>query len=430
MIVTPPGGPASPSYRKLLVAASIGSAFEVYDFTLFAFFAVSIAPSFFPSTDPAVSLLATVATFGIGAFMRPLGAVVLGIYGDRVGRKAVLSLTFIMMALGSTVIGLTPGFSTIGIWAPVIVVIARLAQGFSAGAELGSASAFVAEQVPGYRRGYYLGYISTACMGATVISAAIGLGLNAMLGKQIMGEWGWRIPFLFGAIVAPVGIYIRRRLPESHLYSEKKHELEAELGAPPRPRVGALKLLAIMCGFIPGTALNYLTLIYMPSYLNSQFGVSLDTGFRASLVAAALVAVLMPVFGLLSDVIGRKIPFVLGNIVAMFVAYPLYLWLSHSSDLATFIIIQCSFSVFTALATAPMVPLAAEMFPTIGRSTGMSLGTAIPLALFGTCAPLTVTWLMMTTGHVLAPAFYIMAATGIGALVIALLPAPRLGGPL
>lgn len=425
MPIDPEQSTQRPGYRKVLIAASIGSAFEIYDFTLFAFFAAAIAPAFFPATDPATSLLLTVATLGIGAIMRPVGALILGLYGDRIGRKAVLSFTFLTMAAGSAIVGITPKYETIGVAAPIIVLLARMAQGFSAGGEVGSASVFISEEVPSNRRGYYLGYISTATLGATLVSAALGLALNHALGKAAMADWGWRLPFLLGALVAPVGIYVRRQLPESHVFVEAKAKLKAKTGELPPPRVGLGRLLATMAGFVSGTSVNYITLIYMPTYLNHGMKVDLGTGFMGAMVASGLVAIISPIVGLWSDVYGRRKILIGSNILLMLLAYPLFLWLQAAPTFATIVTVQCIFAILLALIISPMTPLATEVFPTIGRSTGMSVAMALPLAIFGTCAPLIATWLIMATGDSLAPAFYLIFGGLIATVGISIVrPAP------
>lgn len=410
---------ARPSPAKVVLAAGIGTAFELYDFTLFAFFAVILAPTFFPSGDATTSLLLTLATFGIGAVMRPIGALAFGIYGDKVGRKAVLNISFTLMALGSVVIGIVPSYQSIGIWAPVLVAIARMVQGFSAGGELSGAATFVVEQVPSHRRGFYLGFLASASIGASAISASFGLALTVLLGKAAVAEWAWRIPFIFGGLVAPVGIYIRKRMPETEMFEQAMAEIEVQpIPEKTQPAISFWTMLAVACGFIPGTVVNYLGLVFMPSYLTSQVGVPLDSGFKGVLVASMLVAFAMPAAGALSDRIGRRLPITLGCAILLVSCYPMYLLLQGSPAVLTITLIQCCFALLMATISAPMVPFAAEQFPTARRSLGMALTMTLPITIFGVCSPLAVTWLLSVTGTPLAPSFYMMAAAAGGLLAM------------
>jgi MHS family proline/betaine transporter-like MFS transporter len=406
------------SAARTVTAAAIGSGFEIYDFTLFAFFAVSIAPAFFPAADKATSLLLTVATFGIGAIMRPIGAVVLGLYADRIGRKSVLSATVLMMGAGSVAIGLIPSYASIGMWAPILVVLARMMQGLSAGGELGTAMTLVSEQAPVHRRGLYTSLVSAASLGGTLFSAGLGLLLQYLLGPESMAEWGWRIPFLIGGLIAPVGFYIRARLPESKLFVEVK----AIASHTVVPHVKVRLLLCLIAGVIPGTVVNYLTLIYMPTYLHQYLNVSLNVSFQAVMLGAIVVAILSPLGGMLSDRMDRRRLILCGNLALLVSSYPLYRALGMSTPFGTLLGVLCGFGVLLTLVIVPMVPLAAELLPTIGRSTGMSLTLALPIALFGSCSPLIVSALILWTGNPLAPAFYVMSAALVGVIGVALLP--------
>jgi MFS transporter, MHS family, proline/betaine transporter len=425
-VAVPVTGPApllKASTARIVTAAALGSGFEIYDFTLFAFFTVSIAPAFFPAADKSTSVLMTIATFGISAIMRPIGALVLGIYGDRVGRKTVLSATIVTMAVGSVAIGLIPRYQTIGLWAPILVVLARMAQGVSAGGEMGTSLTFVAEQVPANRRGFYMGLVNAASLTGTLVSAGLGLFLSHLLGSGAMTEWGWRIPFLLGGLIAPVGFYVRSHLPESAAFLESR--APAKFDAPataPRPRLNLRILLCIMAGMIPGSVINYLTLIYMPTFLHQWLGVTLEVSFSAVMLGSVAVSILSPLGGALSDRIGRRGLVLAGNLALLACSYPLYRVLQASPTFATILAVIVVFAILLMFVTSPMMPLAAQMLPTIGRSTGMSLGLALPIALLGSSSPLIVTLLMLLTGNSLAPAFYLMAAATAGFIGVAFMP--------
>ena len=409
-----------PKPLRVVVASCIGSAFEIYDFTLFAFFAVVLAPAFFPAMAAESSLLLTAATFGIAAFVRPLGALFFGLYGDRIGRKPVLIITLSMMAIGSVTIGLTPKYETIGIWAPIIVAFARIMQGFSAGGEQTGAATFIAEHVPPEKRGFYLGFLGSAGLGASMFSAGIGLLLSTFLGEAVVSDWGWRIPFLLGGLVAPVGFYIRRKLPESEAFVRAAEEIKDHKAA--RPPLPYRRMLMLASIFIPATVTNYLGMVFMPTYLKSQVGVSLDNAFKGVMVGSALVIVLMPTVGALSDRFGRRTPLRLGNLLLLLGAYPLYLAVQGAPSAGRIIMIQCLFGILMSLVSAPLPTYSSEQFPTSRRALGMALSMIIPISLFGVCSPIIVTWLIIVTGTPLAPAFYLMAAALLGLVILQFLP--------
>jgi MHS family proline/betaine transporter-like MFS transporter len=233
-----------------------------------------------------------------------------------------------------------------------------------------------------------------------------------------MAEWGWRIPFLIGGLIAPVGFYIRARLPESKLFVEVK----AIASHTVVPHVKVRLLLCLIAGVIPGTVVNYLTLIYMPTYLHQYLNVSLNASFQAVMLGAIVVAILSPLGGMLSDRMDRRRLILCGNLALLVSSYPLYRALGMSTQFGTLLGVLCGFGVLLTLVIVPMVPLAAELLPTIGRSTGMSLTLALPIALFGSCSPLIVSALILWTGNPLAPAFYVMSAALVGVIGVALLP--------
>lgn len=215
--------------RRAIVATVIGNGLEWFDFTVYSFFAVIIAKLFFPTGNDLTSLLLAVATFGVGFFMRPVGGILLGIYADRVGRKAALSVTILLMAVGTTMIGLAPTYESIGLFAPLIIVVARLLQGFSAGGEMGSATAFLTEYAPERERAYYSSWIQASIGVAVLLGAAVGTFVTASLDAAALASWGWRLPFLLGIIIGPVGYYIRHHLEETPTFLEEKDKTDSPL---------------------------------------------------------------------------------------------------------------------------------------------------------------------------------------------------------
>ncbi len=287
---------------RTIVAVSIGNALEWFDIVVYGFLAATIAKLFFPAGDDTVSLLLTLATFGVSFFMRPLGSVVLGAYADRAGRRQALTLSIVLMMLGTFIIGVTPTYATIGLGAPVLLVIARLIQGFSAGGEFGSATAFLAEQDPA-RRGMYTSW-QMASQGATIILASgFGVLLSSVLTADQLAAWGWRIPFFFGLLIGPVAIYIRRSLEES---GEFDHRPAAAAASPLATAFGVQKgrMLTALGLVVLGTIASYTTL-FMPTFAIRQLGIAASWGFTATLLVGAIQFCFVPLFGSLSDRVGR-----------------------------------------------------------------------------------------------------------------------------
>lgn len=287
------------SFTKLVVAVSIGNALEWYDISSYGYFAIYVSKAFFPNSDPTISLLLTFATFGLAYFIRPVGGVVLGAYADRHGRKASLMVSIVLMTIGTAALAFMPTYETMGILAPIAVLAARLLQGFSAGGEFGSSTAFLVEHVP-HRRGFIASWQFASQGMGQVLSSAFGVGLTIWMTSAEISAWGWRIPFLFGILVGPVGIYIRNHLEDATPPPSAKHEsvvgkVFREQKLPVVLAVGALAV---------STAVNYLV-IYMPTYVVKTLNLPPSVGYVATLAAAIAVTILTPIAGNISDRIGR-----------------------------------------------------------------------------------------------------------------------------
>ena len=289
-----------------VAAAVIGNALEWYDFIVFGFFAVIIARLFFPAESQYASLLLTTATFGVGFFMRPVGGVLIGIYADRRGRKASLLLIIGLMTLAIAMIGFAPTYAAIGIAAPLLVVLARLLQGFSAGGEFASSTAFLIESAPAHRRGFYGSWQMVGQGLAVLTGALLGALITRIFTPEALDSWAWRIPFLFGLVIGPLGLYIRRRLDETDDFlaitrsTGKQQALGAALAAHVR------QVLATFGVVVSGTISFYVILLYMPTFARIQLHLPLDQAFSAQAISLACMIVLIPIFGALSDHIGRK----------------------------------------------------------------------------------------------------------------------------
>lgn len=412
--------PLAAAQRRAIVSAIIGNAFEWYDFIVFGFLSVIIAQRFFPNTNPTVSLLLTTATFGSAFLVRPIGGIVLGIYADRHGRKAALSLVILLMTISSAAMALTPDYSAIGIAAPVIVVLARLLQGLSAGGEFGSSTAMLIEYAPEHRRGFYGSWQNFGQFLAAVTAALMGALVTRYLPKGMLDSWGWRIPFLFGMLIGPVGFYIRTRLDEAPAY------VHAQGGA---PRTAGATLAqvwrdhqaALWIAFglvIASTVAQYVLNVYLPVYAVRQLKLPVSVPFTVLIVTGLLRMLLTPLFGHLSDRVGRK-P-VLGAAMALYVltVYPLFSWLVAAPSLGRLLGAEVVFAVLMAAALGPASTALAELFPTPLRATGLSISYNVATTLFGGFSPFLVTWLIDITGDRMMPAYFVTMAMVIGLVAL------------
>jgi len=422
MSSTPATVPISrPAAWRAVVAASIGNALEWFDLVVYGFFAVVISKLFFPSGNDSVSILLTLGTFGVSFFMRPLGAIVLGAYADRAGRKAALTLSILLMMMGTFIIAVLPTYSSIGVAAPLILVLARLMQGFSAGGEFGSATAFLAEHVPG-RRGFFASW-QVASQGLTTLLAAIfGVVLTGNLSPEQMSSWGWRVPFIFGLLIGPVAYYIRTRLDETPEF------LASVPTTTPLRDTFALnkeRLLIAIGTVVLGTVATYLVL-FMPTYAIRQLGLAPSVAFAAILLTGAIQMVLSPFVGHFSDTHGRTRIMLISAVLLLVLIYPLFTWLVGRPTFGTLLVVQAVLGVLMTGYFAALPGLLSEMFPVATRTTGMSLAYNIAVTVFGGFGPFIITWLIASTGSKAAPSFYLIFAAVVS--LIALMAArKRLG---
>ncbi|MFJ3059277.1 MFS transporter [Herbaspirillum sp. NPDC087042] len=397
--------------RRAIIATVIGNGLEWFDFTVYSFFAVIIAKLFFPTGNELTSLLLAVATFGVGFFMRPVGGILLGIYADRVGRKAALSVTILLMAVGTTLIGLAPTYESIGLFAPLIIVVARLLQGFSAGGEMGSATAFLTEYAPERERAYYSSWIQASIGVAVLLGAAVGTFVTASLDAESLASWGWRLPFLLGIVIGPVGYYIRNHLEETPTFLEEKDKTDSPLKEVIRdfPRETSASFSMV----ILWTVCTYVLLFYMPTYSIKVLKLPQSTGFIAGMVGGLCIMLLAPVVGRLADRIGRR-PFLSGSALLILVlAYPMFTYINMAPSLSSLLLFQLVFGVLIAAYTGPILAAFSELFPAKVLSTGLSVAYNLAVTIFGGFASFFITWLISATGSTMAPAFYVMIAAAI-----------------
>jgi MHS family proline/betaine transporter-like MFS transporter len=416
MTAAAPAAPVRPrpTLTRVIVAASLGNALEWFDFLVYGYFAVTISKVFFPSANETASLLATLGTFSVSFLVRPIGAILIGAYTDRAGRKAGLTLSILLMVIGTTMTALMPGYATIGLAAPILILVARLLQGFSVGGEFGSAVTFLAEQTAS-RKGFVASWqwASTGITGA--LASSFGILLTTILSPEQLVEWGWRVPFLFGILVGPVGLYIRRRLDETPEYVGIK-----PTRTPVRDvlREHPIECLLAMGAAVVSNSSAYI-ILYIPTYAMKELHLPQATGFTATFVGAVILGIVSPFAGHLSDKFGRS-GLLTGTAWLFFLTtYPIFYLMVAYPTLATAIFAAGWLSLVKAGYSGVLPSQLAELFPTAVRGIGVSLSFAIAVTIFGGFTPFVATWLIAMTGNSLSPSFYIMftAALSIIALV-------------
>src|ERR1700742_1679863 len=386
---------------KLIVATSIGNALEWYDITIYGYFAVYLSKAFFPNDDQTTSLLLTFATFGLAYLARPVGGIVLGAYADRYGRKSSLLISIVLMTIGTSAIAIMPTFATIGIWAPAAVLAARLVQGFSAGGEFGSSTAFLVEHRPD-RRGFIASWQFASQGLSNLLASTFGVVLTGWMAPVDLNSWGWRIPFLFGVLIGPIGIYIRNHLEDATAPPAAEGSPVKEIFLKQKSRV----LLGIGALAI-STAVNYL-IIYMPTYVVKNFNLPPITGYTATFVGGIMVTLLTPFAGMASDRIGRTRHMIAVNILLLLSIFPVFLLITKYPTPAVIVFAVFWVSTLKALYYGPLAALMSELLPPATRATGLGLGYNIGVTLFGGMGPATMTWLggFAPIGD-LAPGYYL-----------------------
>jgi MHS family proline/betaine transporter-like MFS transporter len=392
----------------------MGNALEWYDFLIYGYFAVTIAKVFFPSADPTVSLLQTFGAFGLSYLVRPLGALVLGAYADRAGRKAALMLSILLMMIGTTIMAVIPGYASIGVAAPALVLVARLIQGFSVGGEFGSATAFLVEHSE-TRKGFMASW-QWASQGLTaLVASAFGIALSSVLAPDELLSWGWRIPFFFGLLIGPVGLYIRSRMaetPEFAAAEPNKVPIMTLLARHP----GAV-LIAIGASVISNSS-NYL-ILYIPTYAVSELHLPQATGYIATFVGAIILGTVALIAGHWSDKIGRTRIMLAMTVLFFVTAYPIFALMVAYPSLATAILAAGWLSLVKAGYSGVLPSLLSELFPVETRAIGMSFSYSVSVTIFGGSALYISTWLIRETGDKLAPSYYLMATAILSFIAIA-----------
>jgi MFS transporter, MHS family, proline/betaine transporter len=404
--------------RRIVFSSSVGNALEWFDFLVYGYFAALIAKAFFPSNDEWLSTMLAIGTFGISFLMRPLGAIVLGIYGDRKGRKAALTLAILLMMIGTLTMAVMPTYRQIGVAAPLLVLFARLIQGFAVGGEFGSATAFMVEHSAS-RRGYYASWQFASQGLAAILAAAFGTLLSAWLPPTQLESWGWRIPFVFGLLIGPVGYYIRSHLDETPEFIATRAQRTVSKPGASFSNQWANLVLAI--GIVAQSTVGvYVLQLYMPMYAVKQLHLPTTASFAVVLLNGGLQFIFSPLMGALSDKIGR-IRIMLGTSIFMGVAiYPMFAWLQAHPTVASLVVLQAGAGILKAAYSGPMPALMSEIFPTRVRSTGLSIGYALGVTLFGGFAPTIVETFIHMTGDKLAPSYYVLLAAVLSGVSLAI----------
>ncbi|WP_263166330.1 glycine betaine/L-proline transporter ProP [Streptomyces sp. SCSIO ZS0520] len=416
--------------KRAVKAAALGNAMEWFDFGIYSYLAVTIGHVFFPSGNDTAQLISSFATFAVSFLVRPLGGMFFGPMGDKIGRKKVLALTMILMAIGTFAIGLIPSYATIGFWAPALLILFRLIQGFSTGGEYGGASTFIAEYAPDKRRGFFGSFLEFGTLAGYIGAAGLVTILTALLGDGGMESWGWRVPFLVAGPLGLVGLYLRLRLDETpafqkledestHSASEAAHvetTAKGDLAKIFRDHWPTLVLCVCLVGAYNVT--NYTLLSYMPTYLTDELDYDESHGLLLLIGTMAVLLLVINQVGRLSDRIGRKPLLMAGMLGFLVLSAPAFLLLHQGSVLAVSGgMLLLGFSLVCLLGT--MSAALPALFPTDVRYGSLSVGYNLSASLFGGTTPLVVTALISVTGTDMMPAYYAMAAALVGVASVA-----------
>lgn len=387
---------SDPIARRAIIAASFGNALEWYDFSVYAFFASYIAHNFFTNNDPTSALINTFIVFGAGFLVRPIGAVCIGMYGDQVGRKPALMLAIMTMGAGTVVLALAPPAVYIGIAAPILLLIGRLLQGFSAGGEIGSAATFLIERVPADQSARYTSWLQASMGASNLISAIVGLVITTLFSDAAINDWVWRVPFLLGILILPLGVYIRRRLPETEAFERSRTARE-----PGRSPLLVLLLeqpQRLATGFLFSvlwTVSVYAFVIYAPTYYKDPragLGFTSQQSFLASLLGNVILVIGCLLAGRIADRVGGQRVVVASSLALLVIPAPCLLWLHHQANLPVLLVVHSvlcgTVAVFAGVAPA-VLP---RVFPVTVRSTGVSLSYNMAAIFFAGFTPALMTW--------------------------------------
>jgi MHS family proline/betaine transporter-like MFS transporter len=409
--------------KKAIAASAIGNATEWFDYGIYAYGVTYISAAIFPGDTESATLLALM-TFAVSFLVRPLGGLIWGPLGDRLGRKYVLAITILMMSGATLCVGLVPTYDSIGLWAPILLVLLRMIQGFSTGGEYGGAATFMAEYAPSRRRGFLGSFLEFGTLAGFSFGALLMLGFSLVLGDDAMHSWGWRLPFLVAAPLGLVGVYLRSRLEDTPVFREleEKGQKEEETTTQFKDLLaGYWKPIMQLGGLVVAlNVVNYTLLTYMPTYLESEIGLTSDESLIVPIIGMLTMMLFLPFAGRISDRVGRK-PLWWFSLAGLFVfGAPMFLLMG--TNMAGAIV---GFAVLGLLYVPQLATISATfpaMFPTHVRYAGFAIAYNVSTSLFGGTAPAVNDWLTAETGNALMPAYYMMAACVIGAIALVKVP--------
>ncbi len=400
------------SLAAAVVRVTSGNFLEMYDFMIYAYYATYIGRAFFPEKNPFASLMLSLGIFGGGFLMRPLGAIVLGAYIDHFGRRRGLIVTLGMMAIGLLLIAVTPSYATIGIAAPILVVVGRIIQGLSAGVELGGVSVYLAEIAPPGRAGFFCSWQSASQQVAVAVAAIIGVILSLSLTPAQMANWGWRVPLLVGCLIVPLLFLLRRSLQETEAFARRKHPaIRTILGS--IARNWAVVLLGMM--LITMTTVSfYLITAYTPTFGRHELHLGALQVMIVTLCVAVSNFIWLPIGGTLADRFGRRPILLSTTVLTLVTAYPVMLWLTHNTSFGHLLVAELWLSFIFGMYNGAAVPFLAELMPEAVRTSGFSLAYSLATAVFGGFTPAICTQLIHSTGDRAMPGLWLSVAALLG----------------
>lgn len=400
---------------KSVFIVSSGNFLEMYDFMVFGYYAKAIGQAFFPSANATASLLLAFMTFGAGFLMRPVGAILLGSYMDRHGRRKGLLLTLALMGVGTLTIAAMPGYSTIGLAAPALVLVGRLIQGLSAGVEVGGASVYLAEVATQGRKGFFVAWQSASQQVAVMFAALLGLLLNSIYPPEVMNDWGWRIPFVIGSLMLPFLLIIRGALKETEQFEKSTHR--PDLKASFKAISANFGLVGLGTGMVMMTTVFfYMITAYTPTYGNSVLGFTAVQAMLVPLLVGLTNFILLPIMGALSDRVGRRPQLIAFSALALVTGYAALSWMVAEPSFARLICVELWLAFVYAGYNGAMIVHLTEMMPSSVRTTGFSLAYSLATAIFGGFTPALATWLIDETGNKASPGIWLTVAAGVSLL--------------
>lgn len=397
------------SLAKKIAAITIGNGLEFFDFAIYTYFATILGKLFFPSASPFTQLLLSLATFGVGFVVRPLGGIVIGSYADRRGRKAAMTLTLWLMAAGSAVFVVAPTYAQIGMAAPVLLILGRLVQGFAVGGEVGASTSMLLEYANANNRGLFASWQLFSQAFSTLLGSLVGLALATSLSHDQLLAWGWRVPFLIGMALIPLGTYIRKHLDETHGAEPARPGAHSPLAEVLGTHRRALVLGILMTA--GATSSNYISLHYLTNYGVGVLKLSLSSGLWASFVAGGLQMALAAVAGVACDRWGRKRVVTIARVVQLVSIVPVFAWLTAAPDTGRLLVVAAVLTIPTVFISVTTVTMITEVFPRRIRATGLAIVYGLGVSVFGGFAQFIATWLIGVTGSKLAPAGYVIAVS-------------------